>query len=196
LPVVLNRFSVAPLTNRLATTTMLGWGINYWSGLKTPYGQATALPLAAAVSHPTLWPIWLFVSVVATLWPFLLCPVYISLISRISLVWSMDRQVPKWFGEGNERLRALLNAILIVIGICVVLAILQNFALLPKFIAPPDGKLNLVSTIWFSILMALLSWCMPGVNAIVFRFFRPDLVRNAPWRNSLWAFGLIWLAFA
>src|SRR5689334_17338262 len=194
--VVMNSFYVDTLGNRLGTTNMLGWGINYWSGLRTPLGQATALPLAAAISHPGLWPIWLFVSVAATLWPFLLCPVYITLISRISLAWSMDRQVPKWFGEVNERLRAPLNAILTAVGICVVLAILQNFALLPKSIAPPDGKLNLVSTIWFSILMALLSWCMPGVNAIVSRWSRPDLVRNAPWRNSLWAFGLIWLAFA
>ncbi|HYK31103.1 MAG TPA: APC family permease, partial [Streptosporangiaceae bacterium] len=137
--VVMNSLYVDTLSNRLGTTNMLGWGINYWSGLRTPFGQATALPLAAAVSHPGLWPIWLFVSVAATLWPFLLCPVYISLISRISLAWSMDRQVPKWFGEVNERLRAPLNAILTAIGICVVLAILQNFALLPKSIAPPDG---------------------------------------------------------
>jgi hypothetical protein len=28
------------------------------------------------------------------------------------------------------------------------------------------------------------------------RFTRPDLVRNAPWRNWLWVFGLVWLAFA
>ena len=194
--VVMNSFYVDSLSDRLGTTNMLGWGINYWSGLRTPFGQATALPLAAAVSHPGLWPIWLFVSIAATLWPFLLCPVYITLISRISLAWSMDRQVPKWFGEVNERLRAPLNAILAAVGICVVLAILQNFALLPKSIAPPDGKLNLVSTIWFSILMALFSWVLPGVNAMVSRFSRPDLVRNAPWRKALWAFGLVWLVFA
>src|SRR6266487_2756188 len=157
--VVMNSFYVDSLSDRLGTTNMLGWGINYWSGLRTPFGQATALPLASAISHPGLWPIWLFVSIAATLWPFLLCPVYITLISRISLAWSMDRQVPKSF-------------------------------------APPDGKLNLVSTIWFSILMALFSWVLPGVNAVISRFSRPDLIRNAPWRNALWAFGLVWLAFA
>jgi len=194
--VVMNSLYVDTLSSRFGTTNMLGWGINYWSGLKTPLGQATALPLAASISSPTLWPIWLFVSIAATLWPFLLCPVYITLISRISLAWSMDRQAPKWFGEVNERIRAPLNAILAAVGLIVVLMILQNFALLPKSIAPPDGKLNLVSTIWFSILMALLSWVMPGVNAIVARFSRPDLIRNAPWRKALWLFGLIWLAFA
>ena len=194
--VVMNSLYVDSLGNRLGTQNLLGWGINYWSGLKTPLGQPTALPLASAISNPGLWPIWLFVSIAATLWPFLLCPVYISLISRISLAWSMDRQVPKWFGEVNERIRAPLNAILTAVVFCAILAILQNFALLPKSIAPPDGKLNLVSTIWFSILMAMFSWVLPGVNAVVSRFSRPDLVRNAPWRNALWAFGLVWLAFA
>ena len=194
--VVMNSFYVDTLGNRLGTTNMLGWGINYWSGKPTPLGQATALPLASTIARPGLWPIWLFVSVAATLWPLLLCPVYISLISRISLAWSLDRQVPKWFGEVNERLRAPLNAILTAVGFCVVLAILQNFALLPHSIAPPSGKLNLASTVWFSILMALFSWVLPGVNGIISRFSRPDLIRNAPWRNALWAFGLIWLAFA
>jgi amino acid transporter len=194
--VVMNSIYVDTLGDRLGTQNMLGWGINFWSGDTTPLGQPTSLPLAAAISRPGLWGVWLFVSIAATLWPFLLCPVYITLISRISLAWSMDRQVPKWFGQVSERLRAPLNAILVAIGISVVLAILQNFAFLPKSIAPPDGRLNLVSTIWFSILMALFSWVLPGVNAIVSRFSRPDLIRNAPWSNVLWLFGLVWLVFA
>jgi len=194
--VVMNSLYVDTLGSRLGTQNLLGWGINFWSGLKTPLGQPIALPLASTIASPHLWPVWLFVSIAATLWPFLLCPVYISLISRISLAWSLDRQVPKWFGQVSERLRAPLNAILTAVGLCVVLAILQNFALLPESIAPPEGKLNLVSTIWFSILMALFSWVLPGVNAVVSRFSRPDLIRNAPWRRALWAFGMIWIIFA
>ncbi len=194
--VVMNSLYVDSLSSRLGTQNMLGWGKLFWfGGGKLPLGQPAALPLAAEISRPGLWPVWLFVSIASTLWPFLLCPVYINLISRISLAWSMDRQAPKWLGEVNERLRAPLNAILTAVALCVVLVILQNFALLPTSIAP-GGKLNLVSTIWFSILMALLSWTLPGVNALVSRFTRPDLVRNAPWRNWLWAFGLVWLAFA
>ena len=50
--VVMNSIYVDCLSDRLGTTNMLGWGINYWSGLRTPFGQATALPLAAAVSNP------------------------------------------------------------------------------------------------------------------------------------------------
>ena len=194
--VVMNSLYVDSLSSRLGTQNMLGWGKLFWfGGGKLPLGQPAALPLAAEISRPGLWPVWLFVSIASTLWPFLLCPVYINLISRISLAWSMDRQAPKWLGEVNERLRAPLNAILTAVALCIVLVILQNFALLPTSIAP-GGKLNLVSTVWFSILMALLSWTLPGVNALVSRFTRPDLVRNAPWRNWLWAFGLVWLAFA
>jgi amino acid transporter len=194
--VVMNSFYVDTLASRLGTQTLLGWGANYWKGLSTPLGQPLALPFASTIARPGFWPLWLFVSIASTLWPFLLCPVYINLISRISLAWSMDRQAPKWLGDVNERLRTPLNAILVAMGFIVLLEILQNFSLLPKSIAPPNGELNLESTIWFSILMALFSWVLPGVNGIVSRFTRPDLVRNAPWRNWLWAFGLVWLVFA
>jgi amino acid transporter len=194
--VVMNSFYVDTLSRRLGTQTLLGWGANYWTGHTTPLGQPLALPFAATIARPGLWPLWLFVSIASTLWPFLLCPVYINLISRISLAWSLDRQAPKWLGDVNERLRTPLNAILTAMGFIVILEILQNFSLLPKSIAPPNGELNLESTIWFSILMALLSWVLPGVNAIVGRFTRPELIRNAPWRNWLWAFGLVWLVFA
>jgi hypothetical protein len=43
--------------------------------------------------------------------------------------------------------------------------------------------------------MALLSWCLPGVNAILVRFRRPDLVRNAPFRRALPWLGASWLIF-
>src|SRR5689334_12141599 len=38
--VVMNSFYVDSLIDRRGTTNMLGWGINYWSGLRTPFGQA------------------------------------------------------------------------------------------------------------------------------------------------------------
>jgi amino acid transporter len=78
----------------------------------------------------------------------------------------------------------------------VVFAILQNFAFLPKSIAPPDGHLNLVATLWFSVLMAFLTWFMPGVNALVGPFSRKDLMANAPWRSALPVLGAIWIVFA
>jgi len=43
--------------------------------------------------------------------------------------------------------------------------------------------------------MAALTWIMPGVNAILIRFRRPDLVRNAPYRRWLPWLGVAWIVF-
>jgi amino acid transporter len=112
------------------------------------------------------------------------------------LAWSLDRQVPEWFGAVSERLHAPLNAILTVVGILVVLVILQNFPLLPPFLAPPEGRLTLFAFLWLSILLALLTWVMPGVNAFVARYTRPDLVGNAPYSVWLPLLGIVWVLFA
>ena len=139
-----------------------------------------------------LLPVWLPDS-----WlPLLLCPVYLVFISRIMLAWSLDRQVPAWFGEVDEKRHQPMNALYVALGVSVLFALFQNFALLPKSIAPPDGKLNLVSTLWFSILMAFLTWFMPGVNGLVARFTRRDLMVNAPFKGILPFIAAVWLAFA
>lgn len=195
--VLMNSVYTDFLSYRIGLDTQLGWGGLFWLGDPgLPMGQPNSLPLLATISRPGLWPLWLFVSLAGTLFPFLLCPVYLNFISRIGLAWSLDRQAPEWFGEVNERLRAPINSILAALGIAAVFAILQNFALLPESLAPPEGKLNLVATLWFSILMALFTWVMPGVNALVGPFSRRDLLRNAPWREWLPLFGLVWVVFS
>jgi amino acid transporter len=184
------------LSYRVGLDVHVGWGVLFWLGdPKMPLGQPNSLPLVAEISRPGLWPIWAFVSLAGAIFPFLLCPVYINFISRLGLAWSLDRQVPEWFGDVSERLRAPVNSIITALGLAVVFAILQNFALLPKSIAPPSGYLNLVATLWFSILMAFLTWLMPGVNALVGPFTRRDLMQNAPWRSALPVIGVIWVVF-
>ena len=64
------------------------------------------MPLLAVVANKSLWPIWALISLGGTIFPFLLCPVYINFISRMQLAWSLDRQVPEWFGKVSERMRA------------------------------------------------------------------------------------------
>jgi amino acid transporter len=194
----MNSVYVDLLARKLGFGGQVGWGGLFWTGsANLPLGQPNSLPLMAAIARPGLWPIWTIVSLGGTLFPFLLCPVYLNFISRVSLAWSLDRQVPEWFGQVNERLRAPINAILAALGISVLLAVLQNFPLLPKSLtALGDGRLNLVSTIWFGILMGALTWIMPGVNALLAPFTRRDLVRNAPWRPWLPLLGAVWVAFA
>ncbi len=196
--IVMNSVYTDFLARRLGLTTNLGWGIQFWLGSPTlPMGQPNSLPLLAAIAKPGLWPIWTIVSLGGTLFPFLLCPVYINFISRIELAWSLDRQVPEWFGEVNERLRAPINAIITCLVVVVILMFLQNFPLLPHGLTSDgSGKLNLAATAWFSILLALLTWVMPGVNALVAPFSRKDLIRSAPWRAWLPFLGAIWLVFS
>jgi len=196
--VIANSIYVDLFSNHIGFNTTTAWGYNYWGGVTNialPLGQPPSMPLVAVIANKTLWPLWALISLAGAMFPLLLCPVYVNFISRMGLAWSLDRQLPEWFGEVNERMAAPLNAILATIGLTAVFLWWQNFAVLPKSIAPPDGKLNLVATLWFSIFMAALTWIMPGVNAILIRFRRPDLIRNAPFKRWLWLLGLGWLVF-
>ena len=196
--VIANSVYVDLFSNHIGFNTTTAWGYNYWGGVTNialPLGQPPSMPLVAVIANKTLWPLWALISLAGAMFPLLLCPVYVNFISRMGLAWSLDRQLPEWFGEVNERMAAPLNAILATIGLCAVFLWWQNFAVLPKSIAPPDGKLNLVATLWFSIFMAALTWIMPGVNAILIRFRRPDLIRNAPYKRWLWVLGVGWLVF-
>ncbi|MEA2276939.1 MAG: hypothetical protein QOC78_1899 [Solirubrobacteraceae bacterium] len=197
--VAANSLYIDLISKHLGFGTNVSWGASYWGfneNLTTlPMGQPNSMPLLAAVANSGLWPIWALISLGGTIFPLLLCPVYINFISRMQLAWSMDRQVPEWFGAVNERLRAPLNAILATLGLAAVFVFFQSYAALPTFLATADHKLNLAGTAWFSIVMAILTWAMPGVNALLVRWRRPDLVRNAPFGKALPWLGAAWLVF-
>jgi amino acid transporter len=197
--VLANSLYVDAISNHLGFGTNVSWGASYWgfnSHLSAlPMGQPNSMPLLAAVANHGLWPIWALISLAGTVFPFLLCPVYINFISRMQLAWSLDRQIPEWFGRVNERLRAPLNAILATLGLTAVFLFFQSYNALPHFLATTGNKLNLAGTAWFAIVMALLTWTLPGVNALLVRFRRPDLVRNAPFSKALPWLGLAWLVF-
>ncbi len=195
--VLANSVYVDAISSHFGFNTQVSWGASYW-GFTTfhlPLGQPNAMPLLAVIANKGLWPLWALISLGGTVFPFLLCPVYINFISRMQLAWSLDRQVPEWFGEVNERLRAPLNAILATLGLTAFFLFLQSFKTLPTFLATSDHKLNLVGTAWFSIVMALFTWCLPGINALLVKVRRPDLVRNAPFSRALPWLGALWLIF-
>jgi len=197
--VLANSLYVDAISNHFGFGTNVSWGASYW-GFNThlaalPLGQPNAMPLLAVIANKGLWPIWALVSLAGTVFPFLLCPVYINFISRMQLAWSLDRQAPAWFGEVNERLRAPLNAILATLGLAALFLFFQNYKALPTFLATTGHKLNLAGTAWFSITMALLTWILPGVNALLARVRRPGLVRNAPFVKALPLLGIVWLVF-
>jgi basic amino acid/polyamine antiporter, APA family len=197
--VLANSVYVDAISSHFGFNTNVSWGGSYW-GFNThlsalPLGQPNAMPLLAVIANKSLWPLWALISFGGVVFPFLLCPVYINFISRMQLAWSLDRQMPEWFGQVNERLRAPLNAILATLGLTALFLLLQSFKLLPTFLATSDHKLNLAGTAWFSIVMAIFTWCLPGVNAMLVRWRRPDLVRNAPFGRALPWIGAAWIVF-
>ena len=195
--VLANSVYVDVISTHFGFGTNVSWGASYWGFSKAalPLGQPNAMPLLAAIANKNLWPIWALISLGGTIFPFLLCPVYINFISRMQLAWSLDRQVPEWFGNVNERIRGPLNAILATLGLTAAFLFFQSYKDLPTFLATTGHKLNLAGTAWFSITMAIFTWCLPGVNAMLVRWRRPDLVRNAPFGKALPWIGLAWIVF-
>jgi amino acid transporter len=209
LAVLMNSIYAEMLPRRLGLDANTGWAAAFWGYIGNPpglpLGQPNYFQILGAVTRPDLWVIWTVVGAASTLFPFLLMPVYVIFISRMALAWSLDRQVPEWLGAVSERLRAPANAIVATLAMAVIFLLFSNFAILKAvglgFLAPNadpalDGKLNLVASAWFTILASSLSWIMPGINALIARRTRPDLVANAPWIRWLPLIGLVWLVFA
>jgi amino acid transporter len=196
------------LAGRLGLNGQVGWSGAFWGYITNPslpMGQPNYFQLVGTIARPDLWPFWATIGAASTLFPFLLMPVYVIFISRVALAWSLDRQVPEWFGTISERLRAPANAILATIIAAVIFLAFSNFAILKWIglgsLAPNgdpalDGKLNLVASAFFTILASALSWIMPGINAILARYTRRDLMKDAPWIRWMPLIGVIWLAFA
>jgi amino acid transporter len=205
--VLMNSIYAEVLPRRLGLDAQTGWSAAFWGYVTNPplpLGQPNYFQVLGAITHPELWPIWAVIGAASTLFPFLLMPVYVIFISRMALAWSLDRQVPEWLGSVSERLRAPANAIVATLAMAVVFLLFSNFAILKViglgFLAPNadpalDGKLNLVASAWFTILASSLSWIMPGINALLARRTRPDLVADAPWSRWLPILGGVWLIF-
>ena len=208
LAVLMNSLYPEILARKLGLDGQTGWAAAFWgyiSDPSLPMGQPNYFQLVGTIAQPGLWPIWAVAGAASTLFPFLLMPVYVIFISRMALAWSLDRQVPEWLGAVSERMRAPANAIVATLVMAIVFLLFSNFAILKAIglgaLAPNadpslDGKLNLVASAWFTILASSLSWIMPGINALLARFTRPDLVKDAPWIRWMPLLGLIWLAFA
>ena len=197
--VLANSVYVDAISSHFGFNTQVSWGASYWGFNENlsvlPLGQPNSMPLLAVIANHGLWPIWALISLGGVLFPFLLCPVYINFISRMQLAWSLDRQVPEWFGRVSERVRGPLNAIIATLALTALFLFFQSFKTLPTFLATTGHKLNLAGTAWFSITMAVLTWTLPGVNAMLVRWRRPDLVRNAPYGKRLPWIGAAWIVF-
>jgi basic amino acid/polyamine antiporter, APA family len=166
------------------------WGYLYWNGAGAPLnGQPPFTPVMATAVYPGAWPLWFIVSIGNTVLNVLLCPVYAVFLSRIVLAWSLDRQVPEWFSVVNERTNAPLRVIILAVLLGAVFYLLTFF------------NFSLASTTFFGVLLAGLTWIMPGLNAVLIHWRRPDLfqltgnTRNFLGLPRLVWYGILWLIF-
>ncbi len=181
--------------NHFGFNLVNAWGFLWWTGGAAPLnGQPPFTPVMLTAVHPGFWPLWLIVALGNITLNVLLCPVYAIFLSRIVLAWSLDRQVPEWFSAVNERTNAPLRVIILAVLIGGVFYLLT-------FVQLPWASLSLASTTFFGILLAGLTWIMPGINAILIPFRRPDLYQLT---NNTGKFlglprlvwiGIVWLIF-
>ncbi|MEO6798060.1 MAG: APC family permease [Candidatus Dormibacter sp.] len=161
------------------------WGSLFWSqSQQLPGGQPPVAPYLAAIAAPGAWPLWALLIVGGALLNFMIVPVYFVLISRMLLAWGMDRLVPAWFSEVNERTHAPMNAIIAAIVVAEVSLVAIYFL-----------NYNLGFQIWASIVLLSLTFLMPGLNALLLRWRRPELARLAPFSRQLPWMGAAWAAF-
>jgi len=189
--VFMNSLYLDVLGNHFGFSLTNAWGYLYWNGnAATPLnGQPPFTPVMATAVHPGAWPLWLIVAVGNIVMNVLLCPVYAIFLSRIVLAWALDRQVPEWFSVVNERTNAPLRVIIIAVLIGAFFYLLTFF------------NLTLASTAFFGVLLAGLTWIMPGLNAILMPYRRPDLFQLTNTTGKflrlprlVW-YGIIWLIF-
>lgn len=189
--VFMNTLYIDVLGNHFGFNLTNAWGYLYWNGAAgTPLnGQPPFTPVMATAVYPGAWPLWLIVALGNITLNVLLCPVYAIFLSRIVLAWALDRQVPEWFSEVDERTNAPLRVIVITVLIGAVFYALTFFGVSPA------------STIFFGVVLGALTWIMPALNAILMPYRRPDLFQltNNTGRflglpRLVW-YGIIWLVF-
>ncbi|MGZ3617641.1 MAG: APC family permease [Ktedonobacteraceae bacterium] len=180
-------------------TMVNAWGYLYWFTSNAPLnGQPPFTPVMLTAVHPQFWPLWLIVALGNITLNVLLCPVYAIFLSRIVLAWALDRQVPEWFSVVNERTNAPLRVILLAVLIGAVFYVLT---FINQWFPSVNVNLSLASTTFFGILLAGLTWIIPGLNAILIPYRRPDLFQLTNNTRKflglprlVWC-GIIWLIF-
>ena len=152
-------------------TMVNAWGYLYWFTSNAPLnGQPPFTPVMLTAVHPQFWPLWLIVALGNITLNILLCPVYAIFLSRIVLAWALDRQVPEWFSVVNERTNAPLRVIILAVLIGAVFYVLT---FINQWFPSINVYLSLASTTFFGILLAGLTWIIPGLNAILIPYRRP-----------------------
>ena len=147
----------------------INWGWLWWANeAAVPSGSYPAVQLLAAVVNPS----WAWLALIASIGVFGLTITILSswaaLVSRIVFAWSLDRVIPSWFATVNSRTRTPIRLLLLAAIAVVVLTVLAVLGANP------------IISAWFTVLMSILTWVMPGINAMLLPYRRKDLFELAP----------------
>jgi amino acid transporter len=170
---------------------LTNWGYLFWAGQAPLNGVWPFVPLLGALLTPNLAVLAFIAAFGNILTNILILSAWSALISRLVFAWSMDRVIPSWFAAVNPRTKSPIRLIVLACVAIFVVAILTSLGANPTV------------TIWFTVIMAILSWFMPGFNAILLPFRRKDLFELAPsWARKkiagvylLPVLGVIWVLF-
>ena len=167
------------------------WAYLFWAGQAPLNGVWPLTPLLGAMLTPSWAILGIISSCAMLLATVLLCSAWTALISRVVFAWSMDRVIPSWFASINSRTKSPLRLIVLVCVAIFVLAVLTSLGANPTV------------AVWFTVIMGILTWFMPGFNAILLPSKRKDLFELAPsWARKkigrvylLPVLGVIWILF-
>jgi amino acid transporter len=170
---------------------LTNWGYLFWAGQAPLNNSWPLIPLVGAMVAPSLITLAWISAIGEVFVQVLILSAWSALVSRLVFAWSMDRVIPSWFSAVNPKTKSPIRLILLA---CVAIFI---FGYLDAVGANPT------ITMWFTVIMAILSWFMPGFNAILLPFRRKDLFELAPsWARKkilglylLPILGVIWILF-
>jgi len=170
---------------------LTNWGYLFWAGQAPLNGVWPMVPLLGAMLTPNLAILGFVAAIGNIAMNILILSAWSALISRLVFAWSMDRVIPSWFAAVNTRTKSPIRLILLACVAIFALAVLTSLGANPTV------------TIWFTVIMAILTWFMPGINAILLPFRRKDLFELAPsWAKKkigglylLPILGVIWVLF-
>jgi len=156
-------------------------------------GTAPFVPLAQtliAISKPELAGIMVISAMGSFLIGFGLAITWIATATRTAFAWAMDRLIPASFSVVDARTKSPLRLVLIFVAIWYV-----------SFVGSIYGYTFITGAVT-SILLAMFVWILPGVNAVLLPYRRPDIYELIPksMRKSyglplITILGIVWLCF-
>ena len=174
---------------KLGYTFVTAWGYLFYNTNASPSGVLPTVMVFALLGRPDLWVLWVVLTAFVLALTFCLLITYLVMLSRVILAWSMDRVVPEWFSKVDNRTHQPTRAYILMLILALIFY--SGTAVVPTF--SPTGL------IWYSSLLCMFAWIMPGFDVLLLPYRRKDLYESVPWRRKIGSvpivslLGLLWL---